>query len=112
MSNGVAPTDDFDWTFGVDLFDPDITLGQAIWASGGGNNALARHATAALLNAHGGVANADGTTVAYPYTVEQVIQMVQDAVTIDTIEATKDAFAAANELGCPLSGTSADPVVP
>jgi hypothetical protein len=109
---GVAPTDDFDWTFGVDLFDPDITLGQAIWASGGGNNALARHATAALLNAHGGVANADGTTVAYPYTVEQVIQMVQDAVTIDTIEATKDAFAAANELGCPLSGTSADPVVP
>jgi hypothetical protein len=109
---GVAPGDDFDTTFGVDLFDPNITLGTAIWLGGGGNNAFARHATAALLNAYGGVPNGDGTTVAYPYTVAEVIQMVQDAVANDTIEATKDLFEAANELGCPLSGTSADPVVP
>jgi hypothetical protein len=109
---GVSPTDDFDTTFGVDLFDPDVTLGWAIWANGGGNNAFARHATAALLNAYGGVPNGDGTTVAYPYTAAEVIQMVQDAVADGTIEATKDLFEDANELGCPLSGTSAVPVVP
>jgi hypothetical protein len=109
---GVESTDDFDATFGVDLFDPNVTLGWAIWAQGGGVNALARHATAALLNAYGGVPNADGTTVAYPYTPAEVIQMVQDAVANGTIEETKDLFAAANELGCPLSGTRAVEVTP
>jgi hypothetical protein len=107
---GVSSADDFDTTFGVDLFDPNVTLGWAIWASGGGNNAFARHATAALLNAH---AKADGSLdqfVDYPYTVAVVIQMVQDAVANDTIEATKNLFEAANELGCPLSGTRAVPV--
>jgi hypothetical protein len=103
-------TSEIDATFGVDLFSPDITLGVAIQLGGGGSNALARHATAALLNALGGVPNADGTTVDYPYTVAQVIQMVQDAVANGTIEATKDLLAAANELGCPLSGTRALPV--
>lgn len=109
---GAGPTDDFDATFGVDLFAPDITLGQAIQLGGGGVNALARHATAALLNAYGGIPNDDGnnTTVAYPYTVEEVIEMVQNAVANNTIEDTKDLFAAANELGCPLSGTKAKPV--
>jgi hypothetical protein len=107
---GVAPADDFDATFGVDLFNPNITLGTAIWLGGGGVNAFARHATAALLNANGGVPNADGTTVNYPYTAAEVIQMVQDAVADGTIEATKDLFEAANELGCPLSGTKAVPV--
>lgn len=106
---GVAPENDFDATFDVDLFNPNITLAQAIWLSGGGVNAFARHATAALLNAHGGVPNADGTTVNYPYTADEVIQMVQVAVADGTIEATKNLFEAANELGCPLSGT---PVVP
>jgi len=104
---GAEPSDDFDTTFGVDLFSPDITLGTAIWLGGGDANALARHATAALLNALGGVKNADGTTVAYPYSSDEVIQMVQDAVADETIEATKDILAAANELGCPLSGTKA-----
>jgi hypothetical protein len=108
---GVAPAADFDATFGVDLFDPNVTLGWAIWAQGGGNNAFARHATAALLNAHGGVPNADGTTVDYPYTVALVIQMVQDAVANGTIEATKDLFDTANNLCCPLSGTPAVDVV-
>jgi len=107
---GVAPGDDFDTTFGVDLFIPDVTLGWAIWAQGGGNNAFARHATAALLNAYAKDLESEGQLVNYPYTVADVIQMVKDAVANDSIEATKDLFEAANELGCPLSGTPADPV--
>jgi hypothetical protein len=107
---GVAPTDDFDATFGVDLFDPDITLGTAIWLGGGGNNAFARHATAALLNAYAKELGSLEQFVNYPYTVEEVLQMVLDAVANDKIEETKDLFEDANELGCPLSGTPADPV--
>ncbi|RKZ12248.1 hypothetical protein DRQ32_04115, partial [bacterium] len=87
--------DDFDTTFGVDLFDPDITLGEAAWARGGQENKLARHGTAALLNAvHG--------RVEYRYTVSEVIAMVQagDA----------GALADANEeFDCPLGGTPANP---
>jgi len=105
--DGVSPGHYFNTTFDVNLFDPDITLAAAISLVGGGVNAFARHATAALLNAYGGSPNADGTTVAYPYTVEEVIEMVQDAVENETFEATKDLFEAANELGCPLSGTPA-----
>jgi hypothetical protein len=48
---GYAPGDDFDTTFGVDLFDPDITLDDAVNAKGGKVNRLARHGTAALLSA-------------------------------------------------------------
>jgi hypothetical protein len=91
----------------VDLFAPDITLGQAVQLAGGGVNALARHATAALLNAHGGVPNGDGTTVAYPLSPAQVIALVQDAVANGTVEAAKDTLAGMNEAGCPLSGTAA-----
>jgi hypothetical protein len=106
---GVSTADDFDSTFGVDLLTPDMSLGLAIWANGGGANALARHATAALLNAHGGVPNPiGGASVNYPYSVAQVIGMVQQAAADGTLEALKDVLAAANELGCPLSGTRAD----
>jgi hypothetical protein len=114
--SGVAQTDDFDATFSdaettVNFFVPDITLGTAIWLGGGGVNAFGRHATAALLNAHGGVPNTDGTTVVYPYSVAEVIQMVQDVWlgTLD-MEETKDLFDVANNLGCPLRGTRAVPV--
>jgi hypothetical protein len=106
---GAAHTDDFDTTFGVDLFSPDITLGDALKFPQT-YGVFAFHATAALLNSYGGVPNGDGTTVDYPYTTAEVISMVQYAVANDTINATKDLFAAANELGCPLSGTRADPV--
>lgn len=84
---GFSPADDFDTTFGVDLFDPDITLEQAVWARGGGVNRLARHGTAALLSA----AHPD---VDYLFSVAEVIAAVQvgDA----------DSLAQANELGCPL----------
>ncbi|MDF1522392.1 MAG: hypothetical protein P1P87_06170 [Trueperaceae bacterium] len=80
----------------VQIDDP--TLLEAVVAAGGGTSALARHAVAALLNA------AHPDVNAY-YTVEEVVQMVQDALDgvgpLD-IEDTKDLFAQANELGCPL----------
>lgn len=109
----LTPADSFDSTFGVSSgLGASYTLGQAIWAQGGGIFALARHATAALLNAYGGVPNADGTTVAYAYSAAQVIAMVKAAIDSNDpaqIESTKDLLAAANEAGCPLSGTSAVP---
>lgn len=84
---GLSPSDDFDSTFGVDLFDPDINLEQAIWAKGGGVKKIARHGTAALLSAlHPGVA--------YPFTAAEVIAAVQAGDVEDLVKA--------NELGCPL----------
>jgi hypothetical protein len=87
-ATGLSPADDFDTTFGVDLFDPDITLEEAVNAKGGGADRLARHGTAALLSAlH--------PDVGYPYSPDEVIALVQagDA----------DALAVANELGCPIN---------
>ena len=48
---GLSPSDDFDTTFGVDYFDPDITLDEAVNLRGGRVNKVARHGTSALLNA-------------------------------------------------------------
>lgn len=84
---GYSPDDDFDTVFGVDYFDPDITLGQAIKLGGGGVKKLARHGTAALLSA----AHPD---VAYPYTVAEVIAFVQSG-DVDLLDV-------ANNLGCPI----------
>lgn len=69
-STGYSPNDDFDTVFGTDYFDPDITLLQAVWAKGGKLNKVARHGTAALLNA-------SNPLVAYPLTASEVIQAVQ-----------------------------------
>ena len=80
----------------VSITDP--TLIQAVVAQGGDVNALARHAVAALLNA-------SHPDVYSYYTVEEVIQMVQDAldgVGPYGIEDTKDLLETANELGCPI----------
>lgn len=87
--SGLSPDlDDFDTTFGVDLFDPDITLGDAIDAKGGGNNKIARHGTAALLSAlH--------PDVNYSFTAAEVIAIVQSGDVDDLVDA--------NELGCPLN---------
>lgn len=77
----------------------DPTLLKAVWAKGGDVNALARHATAALLNS----ASAD---VDYPYSTAEVIKAVQDAIDNggkDSLNAAKDLLASANELGCPLN---------
>ena len=89
-----SPGDDFDTTFDVNLFTRDITLEQAVKLGGGGVRRLARHGTAALLSAA-------HPSVDYPYTVAEVIALVQagDA----------DALEAANELGCDLNGTAATP---
>jgi thrombospondin type 3 repeat protein len=87
-ATGYSPSADFDATFGVNLFSPNITLRTAINLGGGGVNKLARHGTAALLSAaHPGVN--------YPYTVAQVIAAVQAG--------DSDTLAAFNELGCSLN---------
>lgn len=92
---GYSPGADFDATFGVDLFDPNITLEDAVNRHGGGVNALARHAVAALLNAaHPDVDSA--------FTAADVIELVQDAAASGDFEAAKDMLAAENERGCPL----------
>ncbi len=85
---GYTPSMDFDTVFGVDNFNPNVSLGSAVNMGGGGKNALARHGVAALLSAaHPGVN--------YPYTVAQVISFVQAG--------NKAALEAGNELGCPLN---------
>jgi hypothetical protein len=92
-----APGDDFDTTFGVNFFNPDITLGTAVNLGGGGVSALARHAVAAILN----VANPD---VDYSLTLAQVLDIVQgdgDYAGL-SVEARKNLLVTANELGCPL----------
>ncbi len=84
-ATGYSPSADFDATFWVNLFNPNITLETAINLGGGGVNKLARHGTAALLSA----AHPD---VNYPYSVAQVIAYVQAG--------NVDPLVAANELGC------------
>lgn len=89
-----SPTDSYDATFGVDgSFE---TLLDAVWARGGGENALARHAVAALLNSQ----NPD---VDYLYTSADVISLVQQAYADGDFEGIKDLFAAQNEAGCDLN---------
>jgi hypothetical protein len=86
--SGLSPGDDFETTFGVDLFDPDITLLEAINLGGGGVRKLARHGTAALLNAlH--------PNVDYPFSAAEVIAFVQAG--------DSSPLAEANELGCEVS---------
>ena len=89
------PTDDFDATFGVNFFNPDISLLAALNLNGGagGKNQLARAAVAALLNAAEGF---------YPMTVAQVLAAVQGA-TPATYESVKNTLDTNNNLGCPLN---------
>lgn len=90
---GYAPGDSFDSVMGVDSsFD---TLLDGVSAKGGGENALARHAVAALLNA----ASSD---VDYEYTTGEVIALVQDAYASGDFESAKNLLEAQNEAGCPL----------
>ena len=83
--------DRFEGVFGVDA-SCDWTLLEALRLGGGGEQALARHAVAALLNA----AHPD---IDYLYTTNQVIGMVQAAYASGDFETTKDLFEAQNELG-------------
>ncbi len=74
----------------------DATLLEALQSGGGGINALARHAVAALLNASSSDVDSDLTTA-------EVIDIVQDAVASGDFETAKNLLAASNESVCPLS---------
>ncbi len=91
---GYDPNDSFDATFGV-ASSFGGTLIQALIRGGGGENALGRHAVAALLNAAHG-------TVIFFYTEAEVIGIVQDAYSSGDFGAAKDLLATQNEMGCPL----------
>lgn len=93
-ATGYAPYDSFDAVFGVDSsFE---TLLDGVTAKGGGENALARHAVAALLNS----SNPD---VSYEYSAAGVIALVQEAYDSGEFEAIKDMLEYQNEMGCPLN---------
>ena len=89
---GYKTTDTFDSVFGVTYFG-SLTLLEAAGLEGGGFNALARHATAALLNA-------SNPNVSYDLSVTEIIKMVQEAFATNDPEPTKNVFAAFNESGC------------
>jgi hypothetical protein len=95
-----APGNSYNGVFGVSSsFGPTFTLLEALELGGGGENALARHAVAALLNAA-------HPNVNYIYSTEsQVISMVQQAYAPPpNYEPTKDLFDAANNTSsCPLN---------
>ena len=75
----------------------DPTLLGAAWAKGGGENALARHAVAGLLNASSG-------EVAYAFSVDQIKTMVQEAYAGGGFNTPKNLLAEQNEMGCPTNG--------
>ena len=88
-----SPSDSFDEVFGVKLFGPSVSLLDAAKLGGGGFEALARHAVAALLNS-------SHVNVNYGLSTDQVIEMVQQAVKTGDPESTKNVFEALNESGC------------
>lgn len=72
----------------------DPLLLEALHARGGGENALARHAAAAMLNAV-------SPEIAYAFGEAEVLRMVKRALAGDgSVERVKDALADANEAGC------------
>ncbi|MFT5734394.1 MAG: hypothetical protein ACI8WY_003076 [Planctomycetota bacterium] len=95
----------FNLTFGVDTVESGVasstTLIEATDLGGGGLNALARHAAAALASAD---------SVSYPVTVGQVIDLYRSAtVGSASVEGIKNLLASYNELGCPLSNSTPPP---
>ena len=82
---------------GTALFADSFTLLDALGQGGGGKNALARHAAAAILNAASG-------GVDYDLTVADVQAAVLAAYNnASLIEAKKNLLANFNEQGCPLN---------
>lgn len=88
------PTDNFDKVFGITHYG-SLTLLEALGLNGGGFNALARHAAAALLN----TANSN---INFGYSNSEVIKLVQEAVAKNTAEATKNLLATQNEMKCSI----------
>jgi hypothetical protein len=95
-ATGYAPSDSFGAVFGVTPSFSPSTLLDAVWLGGGGENALARHAVAGLLNAA-------HPSVSYPLNPAQVISGVQFSYATGSFEAFKDILDAANNAGCPLN---------
>jgi hypothetical protein len=95
---GFSPGDSFATVFGVAALPGQpatLTLEQAVNLGGGGFDALARHAVAALLNAA-------HPEVDYPFTEAQIIALVQGAIAgTEDVETVKNMFEAANELTAP-----------
>ncbi len=97
------PSDLFSAVFSADPFDVgsgkkvvnDPDLLEALNANGGGISALARHATAALLNAA-------HSLVSYPMSESAVIDLVQDAIESGDYETAKNILADNNEIGCSI----------
>ncbi len=89
-----SPDDSFDAVFGVDA-PGDKTLLETLEEGGGAEDALGRHAVAALLNA----ASPD---VDYAFTEAEVIAIVQDAYATGEFEDAKDTLEEQNELECEL----------
>lgn len=67
---GIFPDAAFNASFGVDWFGEDFSLADALKSRGGGRQKLARHGTAALLNAA-------SPEVRYPLDVSAVVAAVQ-----------------------------------
>lgn len=87
------PGESFSTVFGVDY---DMTLLEALKTGGGGEKALGRHATAAYLNAL-------SLDVAYHYSVNEIIAIVQGAYATGEFETAKDLLEAQNDpTFCPL----------
>ena len=92
---GYTPSQTFASVFGTNVMGTSLTLMQALGLNGGGNNALARHATAALLGAaHPGVD--------YDLTVSEIISATQAAYAGGDVNGTKNMFDALNNQGCGL----------
>jgi hypothetical protein len=92
---GYLPNADFDATFGVNGFNPNISLMTALGLGSGAENALARHAVAALLNSA-------SAGVDYPMSTADVIAAVQAAFASGDFEGVKNSLEALNEMGCGL----------
>jgi hypothetical protein len=93
-NSGFTPTDDFDTVFGVNAFDPNRNLMQALNSGGGGLNKLARHGTAALLNA-------GDVDVAFALALGEVIDLVHDAIVSGQYEPLATQLDLLNNGGCP-----------
>lgn len=94
VTTGFTPTDSWVATFGVPAFAPTLTLHDALRQGGGHWKRVGRHSTAALLNA-------SAPQVDYPFTVSEVIQLVQQAWAAGDPSSVADVLEWANELGCP-----------
>jgi hypothetical protein len=79
----------------LDALEGNPSLLDGLQDGGGGLDGLMLQAIAGILNA----AHAD---LAYPYSVEEVLALIEAAFTTGEFEPVKDMFQAANEAGCPL----------